>query len=223
MKTFIIFFNLLFVSILMQAQNNRHYPNDIILRGGLNKIMLDYGTKRIDAIDFQFTYNVFQGSPSLFINSKISYNPDYIEFNAVSLLGTACMAMAMGQQRREVKRIMEESGVSEERAWEIYQVPEEMQYLVILSGLLAIESASLEIPLTGWLAIEPSWSLLRFKKYNPLYSSFNVTGSGGMNLNIYLSSKFLLNAYGEYNWTYSKNDPELYKGYTYGIRLGIAF
>ena len=222
MKTVVIFFYLLFISVLTFAQNNEHFPNDIILRGGVSRVTFN-NSKQIDAIDFQLTYNVFHDNPSLFINSKILYSPDYIEFNALSLVGTAGMAMAMGKQKNDVKGIMRTYGVSEEKAWEMYQVSEEDKKIIILAGLLAIESASLEIPLSGWLAIEPSWSLIKFKKYKPLYSNFKVTGSVGVNLNIYCSSWFLINTYGEYNWLYSKKDPEIYKGFTYGIRLGIAF
>jgi len=206
------------------AQNNNHYSS-VILRAGVNRMALDSAeVKQLDAIDFQFTYSLpVVGTPYVFINSRVSYNPNYIEFNVISLLGAGCMAMAMKKQEDDIRRIMYLYGVSEERARAMYEVPDDDKLLIIAAGLLAIESASLEFPVAGWLGIEPSWSLLRFKRYTPAYSNFTLTGSAGLNLNICLTSWFLLNVYGEYNWLYTKRDPGIYKGSTYGVRLGFAF
>ncbi|GHT40651.1 hypothetical protein FACS189437_06540 [Bacteroidia bacterium] len=221
-QKFLLLLSICLCGIVCNAQNNEHFPGDVILRGGVNRIGL-HNIKQLDAVDFQFSYNVHGDSPSLLINGKVSYSPDYMEFNGCSLLGATIMAYAINKQKKDVRGLMYRYDISEEEAWKMYEVPEDDQKAIVFAGLLAIESASIEIPLGGSLSIEPSWSLLRFKKYKPFYSKFSITGSAGLNFNIYFSSKFLLNIFGEYNWLYSKEDPEIYKGINYGVRLGLGF
>jgi hypothetical protein len=58
-------------SLWAKAQNVVHFPGDVMLRGALNRIGFNNDdVKQINAIDFQFSYNVFKGKPSLCCQSS---------------------------------------------------------------------------------------------------------------------------------------------------------
>ncbi|GHT33315.1 hypothetical protein FACS189434_07150 [Bacteroidia bacterium] len=216
----IIFTSLFSVfSLVLFAQSNYHNPGELALRAGSTFYKLD--DKNLNTFDFHFTYMVNPGDPTFCINSKFSYHPDYIEFNAFSLLGTGLVAMMEKTRRDEIKAIMKRYNVSEEKARDMRTKSDGETNLNLLALLLALESASVEIPIGRKLAIEPEWSLLRFKRYKPLYSSFAVTGSAGLSFNIYFSDKCSLNSFVDYNWLYSKKDPSMYKGWTVGAKLSL--
>lgn len=186
------------------------------VNGGYEKLNLNSGD--FDVFSIEAT-SYPSSSLGWEFSTKVSYGKDYFSFEPVSLAGYFCMIFVQSHAKQYG-----------------YGRSEKM-----LSMLMAVSSAKLPLAICDYVEVAPYWNLFKLTKVYD--TKLQITGDVGLQLKLFpLAGKdkaFFIGGFGAYNFAYDNkasdfygnawashikhSDQSLFRGWSYGINMGIYF